>query len=63
MHAEVQPLPYPAVECELSFSGRGGGDVSEEVCGEGVAVTGAFVCTQCTPPASPTWRGGAGKVL
>ena len=45
MHANVQPVPSPAIECELSSSGRGGGEVSEAVRGDGVAVTSAFVRT------------------
>ena len=58
---QAQHVRRKDVECDPSV-GQGGGDVSGVVAGCGVAVTGAWVRTLCTPPASQPSRGGAGKV-
>ena len=53
--------PLASIGCELSPPGLGGGEGSAVVEGGGAAVTGALFVPRY-PPASPTWRGGAGKV-
>ena len=58
---QAQHVPRKDVECDPSVS-QGGGAVSGVVTGCGVDVTGAWVRTLCTPPASQPWRGGTGKV-
>ena len=51
-HNQVQHVSLATIECEVSSAGRGGGCVPGLVDGGGGAVTGPFVCTQSTPPAS-----------
>ena len=53
--------PIASIDCELSPPGLGGGEGSAVVEGGGAAVTCALFVPRY-PPASPTWRGGAGKV-
>ena len=50
------------VHQSFNILSQGSDEVSGVVDGGGDAVPSAFLCTQCTPPASHPWRGVASKV-